>query len=73
MTLLCVHICVCAGNFWLYTILGYTVRLGGSKFFGAELQQLFWWMVDLCAKGALLLVRCISDTISVMLLALRRC
>ena len=51
------------GNFWLYTMLGYGIRLSGSKFFGAELRGLFWWMADLCAKGAGLLVRCHSPSL----------
>ena len=43
-------------------MLGYVIRLSGSKFFGAELYGVFWWLVGLCTRGALLLVRCICGT-----------
>jgi hypothetical protein len=42
-------------NFWMPTMLGYVVRLTGSKFWGARMYPAFRYIARLCLNGTLLL------------------
>jgi hypothetical protein len=42
-------------NFWMATILGYVVRLVGSKFWGARMWGAFRYIATICINGTLLL------------------
>lgn len=43
------------GNFWMVSVLGYVMRLSGSKWWGAKWWGAFFWIAGLCIKGTLLL------------------
>ena len=53
------------GNFWLAGILGGLFRLVGSKYFGADLRGLFWWVAGLCVKGSVVLASVGTITMAV--------
>ena len=44
-----------SGNFWMPVILGYTMRIGGSKMWGAKWYAAYYWFARLCINGTVLL------------------
>jgi hypothetical protein len=44
-----------SGNFWMPVILGYTMRIGGSKMWGAQWYTAYFWFGKTCINGTLLL------------------